>query len=195
MTRLTEEQLINLFHEPRTVSSFTEEPVTDEQLRRIQELTFYGPTAFNSQPLRITWVKSPEARERLVAHMADGNKEKTQAAPVTAVLSADAKWAEHVDTFNPYAADFIKGFFTTDELATPAGELSAHLQAGYFITAIRALGLDAGPMTGADFAGIKKEFFADNAEIPFLVVNLGHGEAPEYPRGARFSYEDITRSL
>lgn len=77
MTRLTEEQLISLFHEPRTVSSFTEEPVTDEQLRRIQELTYYGPTAFNSQPLRITWVKSPEARERLVAHLADGNKAKT----------------------------------------------------------------------------------------------------------------------
>ena len=195
MTRLTEEQLISLFHEPRTVSSFTEEPVTDEQLRRIQELTFYGPTAFNSQPLRITWVKSPEARERLVAHLADGNKAKTQAAPVTAILSADANWVEHADTFNPNAAGFIKGFYTTEELATPAAELSAHLQAGYFITAIRALGLDAGPMTGADFAGIKKEFFADNAEIPFLIVNIGHGEAPAYPRGARFSHEDVTRSL
>lgn len=195
MTRLNDEQLINLFHEPRTVSSFTEEPVTDEQLRRIQELTFYGPTAFNSQPLRITWVKSPEARERLVAHLADGNKAKTQAAPVTAILSADANWVEHADTFNPNAAGFIKSYYTTEELATPAAELSAHLQAGYFITAIRALGLDAGPMTGADFAGIKKEFFADNAEIPFLIVNLGHSEAPAYPRGARFSHEDVTRSL
>lgn len=104
MTRLTEEQLISLFHEPRTVSSFTEEPVTDEQLRRIQELTFYGPTAFNNQPLRITWVKSSEARERLVAHLVDGNKAKTQAAPVTAILSADANWVEHADTFNPNAA-------------------------------------------------------------------------------------------
>ena len=122
MTRLTEEQLISLFHEPRTVSSFTEEPVTDEQLRRIQELTFYGPTAFNSQPLRITWVKSPEARERLVAHLADGNKAKTQAAPVTAILSADANWVEHADTFNPNAAGFIKGFYTTEELATPAAQ-------------------------------------------------------------------------
>ena len=176
MTRLNEEQLINLFHEPRTASSFTEEPVTDEQLRRIQELTFYGPTAFNNQPLRITWVKSSEARERLVAHLADGNKAKTQAAPVTAILSADANWVEHADTFNP-------------------AELSAHLQAGYFITAIRALGLDAGPMTGADFVGIRKEFFADNAEIPFLIVNLGHGEGPAYPRGARFSYDEVTRSL
>ena len=101
MTRLNDEQLINLFHEPRTVSSFTEEPVTD-----IQELTFYGPTAFDTQPLRITWVKSPEARERLVAHLADGNKAKTQAAPVTAILSADANWVGHAETFNPNAASF-----------------------------------------------------------------------------------------
>ena len=195
MTRLTEDQITALFREPRTVSAFTDQPVTDEQLQKIQEIAYLGPTAFNSQPLRITWVKSPEARERLVAHLADGNKAKTQAAPVTAILSADANWVEHADTFNPNTAGFIKGYYTTEELATPAAELSAHLQAGYFITAIRALGLDAGPMTGADFAGIKKEFFADNAEIPFLIVNLGHGEAPAYPRGARFSHEDVTRSL
>ena len=195
MARLTEDQITALFREPRTVSAFTDQPVTDEQLKKIQEIAYLGPTAFNSQPLRITWVKSPEARERLVAHLADGNKAKTQAAPVTAILSADANWVEHADTFNPNAAGFIKGFYTTEELATPAAELSAHLQAGYFITAIRALGLDAGPMTGADFAGIKKEFFADNAEIPFLVVNLGHGEAPAYPRGARFSHDEVAHSL
>lgn len=195
MTRLTEDQITALFREPRTVSAFTDQPVTDEQLQKIQEIAYLGPTAFNSQPLRITWVKSPEARERLVAHLADGNKAKTQAAPVTAILSADANWVEHADTFNPNAAGFIKGFYTSEELATPAAELSAHLQAGYFITAIRALGLDAGPMTGADFAGIKKEFFADNAEIPFLVVNIGHGEAPAYPRGARFSHDEVARSL
>ena len=195
MTRLNEEQLINLFHEPRTVSSFTKEPVTDEQLRRIQELTFYGPTAFNSQPLRITWVKSPEARERLVAHMADGNKAKTQAAPVTAILSADANWVEHADTFNPNAAGFIKGYYTTEELATPAAELSAHLQAGYFITVIRALGLDAGPMTGADFEGLKKEFLAGTNEQPFLVVNIGHGLPAGHDRPVRFGHEDVTRSV
>ncbi len=195
MTRLTEEQLINLFHEPRTVSSFTEEPVTDEQLRRIQELTFYGPTAFNNQPLRITWVKSPEARERLVAHLADGNKAKTQAAPVTAILSADANWVERADTFNPRSAEFIKGFYTTEELATPAAELSAHLQAGYFITAIRALGLDAGPMTGADFEGLKKEFLAGTNEQPFLVVNIGHGLPAGYDRPVRFSHDEVARSL
>lgn len=89
MTRLNDEQLNALFNEPRTVNAFTEQPVTDEQLQKIYELAAMGPTAFNSQPLRITWVKTPEARERLVKHMMDGNKEKTLNAPVTAVLAFD----------------------------------------------------------------------------------------------------------
>ena len=88
MTRLNDEQLNALFNEPRTVNAFTEQPVTDEQLQKIYELAAMGPTAFNSQPLRITWVKTPEARERLVKHMMDGNKEKTLNAPVTAVLAS-----------------------------------------------------------------------------------------------------------
>lgn len=195
MTRLTEEQLVALFHEPRTAYSFTDEPVTDEQLHRIQELTFYGPSAFNSQPLRITWIKSPEARDRLISYLVDGNKPKAESAPMIALLSADHGWVEKADTFNPRSAEFIKGYYADENLAKPTADLNAHVQAGYFITAIRALGLDAGPMTGADFAGIKKEFFADNAEIPFLVVNLGHGEAPAYPRGARFSHDEVARSL
>ena len=114
---------------------------------------------------------------------------------MTAILSADANWVEHADTSTPTQPASSRATTPPRSLPPPAAELSAHLQAGYFITAIRALGLDAGPMTGADFAGIKKEFFADNAEIPFLVVNLGHGEAPAYPRGARFSHDEVARSL
>ena len=86
MTRLSEEQITSLFNEPRTVSAFTAEPVTEEQKRRIQELTYMGPTAFNSQPLRITWVESDEARQRLVSLMMEGNREKTAAAPLIAIL-------------------------------------------------------------------------------------------------------------
>ena len=189
MPRLNEEQLVALFHEPRTAYSFTDEPVTDEQLRRIQELTFYGPSAFNSQPLRITWIKSPEARERLISHLMDGNKPKAESAPMIALLSADHGWVEKADTFNPNSAEFIKGYYGDENLAKPTADMNAHIQAGYFITAIRALGLDAGPMTGADFEGLKKEFLAGTNEQPFLVVNIG------YDRSARFSHEEATRSV
>lgn len=195
MTRLNEEQLVALFHEPRTAYSFTDESVTDEQLRRIQELTFYGPSAFNSQPLRITWIKSPEARERLISHLMDGNKPKSESAPMIALLSADHGWVEKVDTFNPNSAEFIKGYYSDENLAKPTADLNAHVQAGYFITAIRALGLDAGPMTGADFEGLKKEFLAGTNEQPFLVVNIGHGIPSDHDRSARFSHEEATRSV
>lgn len=195
MTRLNEEQLVALFHEPRTAYSFTDEPVTDEQLRRIQELTFYGPSAFNSQPLRITWIKSPEAREHLISYLVDGNKPKAESAPMIALLSADHGWVEKADTFNPNSAEFIKGYYGDENLAKPTADMNAHIQAGYFITAIRALGLDAGPMTGADFEGLKKEFLAGTNEQPFLVVNIGHGLPAGYDRPVRFGHEDVTRSV
>lgn len=195
MTRLNEEQLVALFHEPRTAYSFTDEPVTDEQLHRIQELTFYGPSAFNSQPLRITWIKSPEAREHLISYLVDGNKPKAESAPMIALLSADHGWVERADTFNPNSAEFIKGYYGDENLAKPTADMNAHIQAGYFITAIRALGLDAGPMTGADFEGLKKEFLAGTNEQPFLVVNIGHGLPSGYDRPVRFGHEDVTRSV
>ena len=194
MTRLNDEQLNALFNEPRTVNAFTEQPVTDEQLQKIYELAAMGPTAFNSQPLRITWVKTPEARERLVKHMMDGNKEKTLNAPVTAVLAFDKNWQKRFGEFAPQAAAF-ESYYEAEEARIPAGALSSALQAGYFITAVRALGLDAGPMTGADFDGIAAEFFEGTDQQPFLVVNLGYGVDPEYPRGTRFACDDETRSL
>ena len=145
MTRLTEAQITALFREPRTMRKFTDRPVTDDQLREIQELTYLGPTAFNSQPLRIIWVKSPKARERLVKHLIEANQEKARQAPVNAILSYDKAWIDRADVFNPRAAETIRSYCTTEEVVTFAAQQSANLQAGYFMTAVRALSLDAGP--------------------------------------------------
>lgn len=184
-----------LFASHRTVSHFTDQQVTDDTLREIYDLTKMGPTAFNSQPLRITWVRSAEARERLIEFMAEGNKEKTRKAPVTAILSFDRSWFERFGEFAPALAQ-MEGMFAVDQvMADNTGALSAHLQAGYFITAVRALGLAAGPMTGADFAGITEAFVADKNQQAFMVVNLGYGIAPEYPRGLRFDFEDTTETI
>ena len=101
MTRLSEDQITALFREPRTMRKFTDRPVIDDQLREIQELTYLGPTAFNSQPLRITWIKSSEARERLVKHLIEANQEKARQAPVNAILSYDKAWIDRADVFNP----------------------------------------------------------------------------------------------
>lgn len=194
MARLNTEQLNSLFRTPRTANRFTDQPVTDEQLREIQELAFMGPTAFNSQPMRITWVKTPESRQRLAEHLMEGNRQKTLDAPVTAVLSFDKNWQKRFSEFAPQAAAF-ESYYEAEQARIPAGALSAALQAGYFITAVRALGLDAGPMTGADFDGMEAELFEGTDQRPFLVVNIGYGVAPEYPRGTRFDFDDVTRTI
>lgn len=185
-----------LFINPRTVSHFTDQEVTDEVLREIYELTKMGPTAFNSQPLRITWVRSAEARQRLAAHMVDSNQAKTIAAPMTAILGFDRSWFQRFGEFNPRSAPNMQPMFEGNpEAAEGAGALSAHLQAGYFITAVRALGLDAGPMTGGDLAAITTEFLADKNQQAFLIVNLGYGIEPSYPRNSRFEFEDVTETI
>lgn len=101
---ISTEDAERLFLGARTANHFTDEAVTEDQKRAIYDLTKMGPTAFNSQPLRITWVESPEARERLVQHMAPGNQDKTRVAPLTAILAYDENWHEHFPEFSPQAA-------------------------------------------------------------------------------------------
>jgi 3-hydroxypropanoate dehydrogenase len=147
-----------LFREARSANTFTDEPVTDEQVQAIYDLVKYGPTAFNQTPLRITLVRSPEARERLVAHMAEGNRPKTASAPLVAILSADNEFHEELPHLFPAAPQIKDIFFTERPVRENAAALNAALQAAYFIVGVRAAGLAAGPMTGFDFEGVRKEF-------------------------------------
>ncbi|GHG52625.1 putative NADH dehydrogenase/NAD(P)H nitroreductase [Sinomonas cellulolyticus] len=185
-----------LFTQARTANTFTGE-VTEEQAQAIYELAKFGPTAFNNQPLRVTYVRTPEARERLVKHMSRGNQAKTLSAPLVAVLSFDTEWHEQVDTFLPVAAEYIKGAYSADDsLRYGTGRDNAHLQAGYFILAVRALGLAAGPMTGADFSAIDAEFFPQGGRKSFLVVNIGQpGEDAWGPAKTKFAYEDVVETV
>lgn len=186
-----------LFRSARTVAEFTEDPVSDEQLRDIYELTKMGPTAMNIQPLRITWVRSPEARRRLVEHMAAGNKDKTAAAPLTAVLSFDRNWHEHFATVFPPAPQQGAAFAANAELSAVMGNNNAHLQAGYFLLAVRAAGLAAGPMGGFDAAALDADLHAGLDRQSFLVVNIGVPAAsePRYPRLPRLDYATATTEL
>lgn len=194
MPRLTDSQITALFREPRTMRKFEDRPVSDDQLRQIQELTYLGPTAFNSQPLRITWIKSIEEREHLVKYLIESNREKALQAPINAILSYDKLWMERADVFNPRATESLKGYYTTENRVLSAAQQNANLQAGYFMIATRALGLDVGPL-GADFDGLYEEFFSGTDEYPILVVNIGYGVPTKYPRDTRFGYDEVTRSL
>ncbi|MGW2614828.1 malonic semialdehyde reductase [Streptomyces sp. NPDC001500] len=184
-----------LFREARTANAFTDEPVTDEQVQAIYDLVKYGPTAFNQTPLRITLVRSAEARERLVQHMAEGNQAKTSAAPLVAILSADNEFHEELPTLFPAFPQAKDLFFSERPAREGAAALNAALQAAYFIIGVRAAGLAAGPMTGVDLEGVRKEFLDDD-HTPLMVVNIGKpGEGAWYPRSPRLAYDEVVTTV
>ncbi|WP_338494014.1 malonic semialdehyde reductase [Streptomyces sp. SJL17-4] len=184
-----------LFREARTANTFTDEPVTDEQVQAIYDLVKYGPTAFNQTPLRITLVRSPEARERLVKHMAEGNQPKTAAAPLVAILSADNEFHEELPALLPHFPQAKDMFFAERPVREQSAVLNAALQAAYFIVGVRAAGLAAGPMTGLDFAGVQKEFL-DADHTPLMVINIGKpGEDAWFPRSPRLSFDEVVTTV
>jgi 3-hydroxypropanoate dehydrogenase len=163
-----------LFREAHTANTFTEEPVAEEQIAAIYDLIKLAPTAFNQSPLRITLVQSADARERLVTHLAEGNRPKTSTAPMTAILSVDLNFHERLPELFPAVPGLKDTAFAEEEPREAAGTLNASLQAGYFLLGVRAAGLAAGPMTGFDADGVNKEFFGDGRQKTLLVVNIGH---------------------
>ncbi|TQJ55436.1 malonic semialdehyde reductase [Streptomyces sp. NBC_00080] len=184
-----------LFREAHTANTFTDEPVTDEQVQAIYDLVKYGPTAFNQTPLRITLVRSAEARERLVQHMAEGNRPKTATAPLVAILSADNEFHQELPTLFPAFPQAKELFFSERPAREGAAALNAALQAAYFIVGVRAAGLAAGPMTGVDFEGVRKEFLDDD-HTPLMVVNIGKpGEGASYPRSPRLAYDEVVTTV
>ncbi|MFG2328753.1 malonic semialdehyde reductase [Streptomyces sp. NPDC048604] len=185
-----------LFREARTANAFTDEPVTEEQVQAIYDLVKFGPTAFNQTPMRVTLVRSPEARERLVAHMAEGNQAKTASAPLVAILSADNEFHEELPELLPHFPQAKDLFFAERPVREQSALMNAALQAAYFIVGVRAAGLAAGPMTGMDFAGIQKEFLDDD-HSPLMVVNIGKpaDDATPFPRSPRLAYEDVVTTV
>lgn len=184
-----------LFRSARTANTFSDEPVSDEQVAAIYDLVKYAPTSMNIQPLRVLLVRTPEARERLVAQMSDGNKPKTATAPLTAILAYDPEFHEHLPSQFPHfqgAQDLFKGKAHRFDTA----KFNALLQVGYFILGVRAAGLAAGPMTGFDAEGIDREFFADSGYKTLVVVNIGKpGENAWFPRNPRLEYDQVVATV
>jgi 3-hydroxypropanoate dehydrogenase len=163
-----------LFTDAHTVNSFAATPVTDAELSEIWELARWAPSAANLQPLRVVFLRTDEGRSRLVPHMNEGNKAKTAAAPAVAVLAYDSQFHQHIPTVMPFRPELREVFEANEDMRGSTGQFSATLQAGYFILAVRALGLAAGPMGGFDKQGLDAEFFPDGRWRSLLVVNIGH---------------------
>jgi 3-hydroxypropanoate dehydrogenase len=194
LSPLDDAVLAALFTDAHTANSFTDTPVTDAELAQIWELTRWAPTSANFQPLRVLYVNSPEARAKLVDHMSDGNKEKTASAPAVAVLALDSRFHTHLPTVFPAGAGLVDVFEGNDEMRSSAAEFNSALQAGYFILAVRALGLAAGPMGGFDKAALDAEFFDDGRWKSILVVNIGHpGDDAFRDRLPRLEHSEVLR--
>jgi len=184
-----------LFREARTANTFSDEPVTDEQVQAIYDLVKFGPTAFNQSPLRIIIVRSPEARERLVQHMSEGNQPKTATAPLVAILAADNEFHEELPQLFPHFPQAKDVFFSERSAREGAASLNAALQAAYFIIGVRAAGLAAGPMTGFDPVGVQKEFLDDD-HTPLMVVNIGKpGADAWFPRSPRLTFDEAVTTV
>jgi 3-hydroxypropanoate dehydrogenase len=183
-----------LFTDARTSNSFSDEPVSDEQLRAITDLSKWPPTMANTNPLRILFVRTPEGKQRLAPHMSEGNREKTVSAPAVAVLAVDVDFHEKIPELFPARAQMRESFAGDEANRERLARFNGALQAGYFILAVRAAGLAAGPMLGFDADGIDAEFFADRNYKTILVVNIGKpGENPWFPRLPRLQHEDYVQ--
>lgn len=162
-----------LFREARTANAFTDQPVSDEQVAAIYDLVKYAPTAMNSQPLRVVLVRSDDARAKLLKHMSGSNRDKTESAPLVAILAADTDFHETLPRTFPHFPG-AKDLFGDDAAREQAARFNAGLQIGYFILGIRAAGLAAGPMTGFDATGIDADLFEGTGLKTVVVVNIGH---------------------
>lgn len=193
---LTPDVLDALFTGARTAYSWAATPVADDVVQAAVRAAVHGPTAFNSQPMRVLAVRSTEARARVVEHLMGSNGEKTTGAPLTLVLTADTAFADTADTVSPQAAQMIRSLYPDPMAAEPAARLNAALQAGYLIVALRAAGLAVGPMTGADFAGIDADLFPGSPQRSFLVLNVGYATPESFrPRNPRVAPEVVLRTV
>ncbi|WP_037307080.1 malonic semialdehyde reductase [Amycolatopsis orientalis] len=184
-----------LFREARTANNFSDEPVTDEQIRAIYELVKWAPTSMNNQPLRALVIRTEEGKKRLAPLMSEGNRAKTEAAPVTVVLAADTEFHENLPRTFPHFPG-AKDLFADETARVETAKLNALLQVGYFIIGVRAAGLAAGPMTGFDGEGIDKEFFADKPWKSLVVINVGKpGENPWFDRLPRLDFDEVVETV
>jgi 3-hydroxypropanoate dehydrogenase len=194
--RLGEEQLDVLFRRARTHRSWRAERVTENLLAAVYDLAKWAPTINNISPARFFFVVSEEARQRLKPHLNPGNVAQTMAAPATAIIGYDLAFYEFMPKLSPKPGARESWQNRSQEELQEAAFRSGTLQAGYFIVAARALGLDCGPMSGFNNAGVDREFFSGTAIKSNLLCNLGYGDGASLrPRSGRLEFGEACRVL
>jgi 3-hydroxypropanoate dehydrogenase len=187
---LDDAALDTIFRSARTHNAWTDQPVTDDELRAVFDLMKMGPTSANSSPARFVFIRTPEGKEKLKPALSAGNLDKTMAAPVTVIVAHDPRFYEHLAKLFPHA-DAKSWFSGNYSLAEETAFRNGSLQGAYFMIAARALGLDCGPMSGFDKSKVDSAFLWDRGWKANFLINLGHGDpAAVYPRNPRFSFDE-----
>ena len=188
---LNDAALDQLFRSARTHNAWLPHEVGDAQLRQIYDLAKMAPTSANCSPARIVFVKSAAAKEKLAPALSDGNRAKTMAAPVTAIVGTDYAFYEHLPKLFPHA-DARSWFAGNQALIDITAFRNGTLQGAYLILAARSLGLDCGPMSGFDNAKVDAAFFSGTTVKSNFLINIGYGDASRdlFPRSPRFAFDE-----
>ena len=185
--------LDQLFRSARSLNAWQDKPVADNLLMELHYLMKWGPTSANCWPLRVVFVKSPEAKARLLPLLMEGNRAKVAAAPVTALLGMDMAFYEQLPTLFPHT-DAKSWFVGNDALIEATAFRNSSLQGAYLMLAARALGLDCGPMSGFNAAAVDEEFFAGTTVKTNFICSLGYGDpAGLFPRSPRPEFAEVCR--
>ena len=193
MTTIDDTALAQLFHEARTFSYWQERAVPDAVIEQALSLAMLGPTSGNCEPMRVVLVKSKAAKERLLSCVSSGNSEKVRTAPVTAIVAYDTLFYEHLPRLFPHTD--ARGWFTSNEaLATETAFRNSSLQGAYFILALRAQGLDCGPMSGFNPKAVDETFFPDGRCRVNFLMNIGYGNRDRlHERPPRLAPSEVVR--
>ncbi len=193
--RLDDVALDQVFRAARTRNGWSSEPIPESLLRELYELARWGPTAANSNPARVVFAVSAEAKDKLASVSMGSNQAKIRQAPATAIIGYDLDFPETLPRLFPPAPG-MKDTFTDPAMTETVAFRNASLQGAYFIIAARALGLDCGPMSGFDNAKVDALFFAGTRIKSNFLCSIGHGtEENLFPRLPRFAFDEACKII
>jgi 3-hydroxypropanoate dehydrogenase len=193
MIHIEQAAVERLFANARSQNGWLDEPVSDAELEAAYDIAKWGPTSMNTQPLRLLFLRSGADKERLIPALSPGNVAKVQTAPVVALICYDANFHAKLPEIFPHNPN-ARGMFDASQALTDATAFrNGSLQAAYFMLALRAVGLDVGPMSGFDAAAVNAEFFAETTWRVNFICGIGHGDpAKTMARLPRLSFADVT---
>jgi 3-hydroxypropanoate dehydrogenase len=196
---LPDAALDQLFRQARTYNAWSDKPVPEPMIRALYDMLKMGPTSANQSPGRFLFLRSKEAKEKLAPFLSGGNRDKTMQAPVVAIIATDTKFYEHLPRLFPHNPQ-IKNYFSAPPAAAEHGFRNGTLQGAYLILAARSLGLDCGPMSGFDVAGVDNAFLAPYPDTKDwksnFLCSIGYGtEENLFPRLPRLEFEEACRLL